>query len=79
MKYLIFLSILTIIVFPKTAENETIDLVQEEFIKFCKVYMVYVNKYPMHFAAGCCDFNHASNNRQKIEYLGDKFEKKECV
>ena len=50
-----------------------------EFEKFCKVYMVYVNEYPMHFAAGCCDFNHPSNDRQKIEYLGDKFEEKECV
>ena len=50
-----------------------------EFEKFCKVYMVYVNEYPMHFAAGCCDFNHPSNDEQKIEYLGDKFEKEECV
>ena len=50
-----------------------------EFNKFCKVYMLYVNKFPMHFAAGCCEFNHPSNDEQKIEYLGDKFEEKECV
>ena len=50
-----------------------------EFSKFCKVYMVYVNQFPMSFAAGCCDFNHPSNDEQKIEYLGDKFEEKECV
>ena len=49
-----------------------------EFNKFCKVYMVYVNQFPMHFAAGCCDFNHISNDILKIEYLGDKFEEKEC-
>ena len=41
--------------------------------------MVYVNDYPMHFAAGCCDYNHPSNDVSKIEYLGDKFEKEECV
>ena len=41
--------------------------------------MVYVNKFPMHFAAGCCEFNHPSNDVLKIEYLGDKFEEKECV
>ena len=41
--------------------------------------MVYVNEYPMHFAAGCCDFNHPSNDKQKIEYLGDKFEESDCV
>lgn len=78
MKYIILL-IVAIVVFPKTAENETIDLVQKEFNQFCKVYMVYVNEYPMHFAAGCCDFNHPSNDVLKIEYLGDKFEEKECV
>ena len=50
-----------------------------EFSKFCKVYMVYVNKYPNAMSAGCCDFNHPSNDEQKIEYLGDKFEKEECV
>jgi len=50
-----------------------------EFKEFCKTYMKWVNKYPNAMSAGCCDFNHPSNNRHKIEYLGDKFEKEQCV
>jgi hypothetical protein len=73
MKYLI----LFLILFSLNAQaNENWT---PEFSKFCKVYMVYVNKYPNAVSAGCCDFNHPSNDRQKIEYLGDKFEKEDCV
>jgi len=50
-----------------------------EWDEFCKVWMKYVNKYPNALSAGCCDFNHPSNDRQKIEYLGDKFEESDCV
>jgi len=50
-----------------------------EWDEFCKVWMKYVNKYPNAMSAGCCDFNHPSNDRQKIEYLGDKFEESDCV
>ena len=78
MKYL-FLFIVAIIVFPKTTQNQTIDMVKYQWDEFCKVYMVYVNKYPNAMSAGCCDFNHPSNDVSKIEYLGDKFEKEECV
>ena len=78
MKYLILL-IVAIIFIPKKVQNEPINMVQHEWDEFCKVYIIYVDKYPMSFAAGCCEFNHPSNHRLKIEYLGDKFEKKECV
>ena len=54
-------------------------MVKHNWNEFCKVYIIYVDKYPMSFSAGCCDFNHPSNERLKIEYLGDKFEEKECV
>ena len=50
-----------------------------EWDEFCKVWMKYVDKYPMALSAGCCDFNHPSNDRLKIEYLGDKFEESDCV
>ena len=70
MKYL-FLFIVAIILFPKTTQNQTIDIVKYEWDKFCKSYMVYVNKYPNSLSAGCCDYNHKSNNNLKKEYLGD--------
>ena len=73
MKYL-FLFFIFLTLNAQANENWT-----PEFSKFCKVYMVYVNQYPMHFAAGCCDFNHPSNDVLKIKYLGDKFEKEECA
>tara|TARA_R110002020_G_scaffold253686_1_gene467351 strand:- start:317 stop:538 length:222 start_codon:yes stop_codon:yes gene_type:complete len=73
MKYLILFLVLFCFN-AKANANWTAD-----FTKFCKVYMVYVNQFPTSFAAGCCDFNHPSNDRYKIEYLGDKFEEKECV
>ena len=73
MKYL-FLFFIFLTLNAQANENWT-----PEFKKFCKVYIVYVNKYPNAMSAGCCDFNHPSNDRQKIEYLGDKFEKEECV
>jgi len=78
MKYLILL-IVAIIIIPKKVKNEPIDMVKHNWDEFCKVYIIYVDKYPMSFSAGCCDFNHPSNDRLKIEYLGDKFEKQECV
>ena len=73
MKYLILFFIFFILN-AKANENFTL-----EFKKFCEVYMVYVNKYPMAISAGCCDFNHPSNDKQKIEYLGDKFKESECA
>ena len=73
MKYL-FLFFIFLSLNAQANENWT-----PEFKKFCKIYMVHVNQYPMHFSAGCCDFNHPSNDVLKIEYLGDKFEKEECV
>jgi len=50
-----------------------------EWDEFCKVLMKYVDKYPTALSAGCCDFNHPSNDRLKIEYLGDKFEESDCA
>ena len=42
-----------------------------EHATFCKSYMVWVNKYPTALSAGCCDYNHKSNDNLKEEYLGD--------
>ena len=70
MKYL-FLFIVAIILFPKATQNQTIDIVKYEWDQFCKSYMVYVNKYPNSLSAGCCDYNHKSNDNLKKEYLGD--------
>ena len=79
MKYLFLFVAAALILFPKVIQNQTINNYQVEWDKFCKVWMGYVNKYPKAISAGCCDFNHPSNDRHKIEYLGDKFEKEECV
>ena len=71
MKYLFLFIVAALILFPKATQNQTIDIVKYEWDKFCKSYMVYVNKYPNSLSAGCCDYNHKSNNNLKKEYLGD--------
>ena len=63
MKYLFLFIVAAVILFPK----ET----QIEWDNFCKVWMGYVNKYPKAMSAGCCDYNHKSNDNLKEEYLGD--------
>ena len=71
MKYLFLFIVAALILFPKATQNQTIDIVKYEWDKFCKSYMVYVNKYPNSLSAGCCDYNHKSNDNLKEEYLGD--------
>ena len=71
MKYLFLFIVAALILFPKATQNQTIDIVKYEWDKFCKSYMVYVNKYPNSLSAGCCDYNHKSNDNLKKEYLGD--------
>ena len=71
MKYLFLFIVAALILFPKETQNQTIDIVKYEWDKFCKSYIVYVNKYPNSLSAGCCDYNHKSNDNLKEEYLGD--------
>jgi len=71
MKYLFLFIVAALILFPKETQNQTIDIVKYEWDQFCKSYMVYVNKYPNSLSAGCCDYNHKSNDNLKEKYLGD--------
>ena len=71
MKYLFLFIVAALILFPKETQNQTIDNYQVEWDRFCKVWMSYVNKYPQALSAGCCDYNHKSNDILKEEYLGD--------
>ena len=71
MKYLFLFVVTALILFPKETQNQTINNYQVEWDNFCKVWMGYVNKYPKAMSAGCCDFNHKSNDNLKEEYLGD--------
>ena len=80
MKYLFLFIVTALLLFPKETQNQVVvDPYKLKWERFCKVWMKYVNKYPNAISAGCCDFNHPSNDRLKIEYLGDKFEESECV
>lgn len=71
MKYLFLFIVAALILFPKETQNQTIDIYKVEWERFCKTYMKWVNKYPKALSAGCCDYNHKSNDNLKEEYLGD--------
>ena len=71
MKYLFLFIVAALILFPKETQNQTIDIYKVEWDRFCKTYMKWVNKYPKALRAGCCDYNHKSNDNLKEEYLGD--------
>jgi len=71
MKYLFLFVVAAVILFPKETQNQTIDIYKVEWDKFCKTYMKWVNKYPNSLSAGCCDYDHPSNDNLKKEYLGD--------
>ena len=44
---------------------------QVEWDRFCKTYMRWVNKYPKALSAGCCDYNHKSNDILKEGWEGE--------
>lgn len=52
------------LLFDETALAET------DHEKFCKTYMVWVEKYPNQLSIGCCDINHPSNNIMKEGWKG---------
>lgn len=45
-------------------------LAETDHEKFCKTYMVWVEKYPNQLSIGCCDINHPSNNIMKEGWKG---------
>lgn len=52
------------LLFDETALAET------DHEKFCKTYMVWVEKYPNQLSIGCCDINHPSNDIMKEGWKG---------
>ena len=44
---------------------------ETEYEKFCKKYLVWVDKYPTSLHAGCCDIHHPSNDRLKEGWKGE--------
>ena len=54
MKYLILFIVAAIILFPKQSQNKSINLVQQEWDQFCKIYMQWVNRYPLALHPGDC-------------------------
>jgi hypothetical protein len=75
MKFKIYVFIITIFYFYLIWDDlsiaEIVDPYELEWITFCKTWMRYVNQYPDVLSAGCCDYNHPSNDILKEEYLGD--------
>ena len=71
MKYLFLFIVASVILFPKETNNQTIDIFQYEWDKFCRVWMAYVNKYPNAMNAGCCEIDHPSNNILKEGWEGE--------
>jgi hypothetical protein len=75
MKFKIYVFIITIFYFYLIWDDlsiaEIVDPYELEWITFCKTWMRYVNQYPDALSAGCCDYNHPSNDILKEEYLGD--------
>lgn len=71
MKYLFLFIVASVILFPKETNNQTIDIVQYEWDKFCRVWMAYVNKYPNALNARCCEIDHPSNNILKEGWEGE--------
>ena len=45
-------------------------LAETDHEKFCKTYMVWVEKYPNQLSIGCCDINHPSNDIMKEGWKG---------
>ena len=71
MKYLFLFIVASVILFPKETNNQTIDIFQYEWDKFCRVWMAYVNKYPNALNARCCEIDHPSNNILKEGWEGE--------
>ena len=75
MKFKIYVFIITIFYFYLIWDDlsiaEIVDPYELEWINFCNTWMRYVNQYPDALSAGCCDYNHPSNDILKEEYLGD--------
>lgn len=75
MRLKIFIFILSIIyiiiIWDELVVAETADPYKMEWIGFCDTLMRYVNQYPTYIAAGCCDYEHKSNQFLKEEYLGE--------
>ena len=72
MKYLFLFIVAALILFPKETQNQVVaDPYKLEWERFCKVWMSYVNKYPQALSAGCCDYNHKSNDILKEGWEGE--------
>ena len=70
MKYFViffFFSWFAVIIYPKIISKAE----PNEFEQFCLTYMRWVNQYPNALSAGCCDYEHSSNDILKEEYKGE--------
>tara|TARA_R100001443_G_C3244023_1_gene151497 strand:+ start:257 stop:505 length:249 start_codon:yes stop_codon:yes gene_type:complete len=75
MRFKIFIFVLFIfyvfIIWEDLAIAETADPYKMEWITFCETWMRYVNQYPDYLSAGCCEFNHPSNDLLKEGWKGE--------